>query len=80
MQDISGSSQLQKEIERPLGAFRYTISCMHCSSVSLAQRERVSARCEERRECGGTWSVPDSDGSRRIDTSDPVSNWYLVKE
>jgi ubiquinone/menaquinone biosynthesis C-methylase UbiE len=37
MQDIDTSSHLHKNIEHPLGTFLYTISCMHCMTVSLAQ-------------------------------------------
>ena len=37
MQDISGMSHLHKDIEHPIGTFLYTISCMHCMTVSLAQ-------------------------------------------
>ena len=36
MQDISGSSHLHEDIDHPFGPFLYTISCMHCMSVSLA--------------------------------------------
>lgn len=37
MQDISGTSHVHKDIEHPIGTFLYTISCMHCMTVSLAQ-------------------------------------------
>jgi 2-polyprenyl-3-methyl-5-hydroxy-6-metoxy-1,4-benzoquinol methylase len=37
MQDISGSSYVENNMELPLGPFGYTISCMHCMTVSLAQ-------------------------------------------
>jgi SAM-dependent methyltransferase len=37
MQDIAGSSHHHTDRDHPLGAFLYTISCMHCMSVSLAQ-------------------------------------------
>lgn len=37
MQDIDTSSYLHKNLEHPLGTFLYTISCMHCMTVSLAQ-------------------------------------------
>jgi hypothetical protein len=37
MQDILGSSSLEKNINHPLGPFLYAMSCMHCMSVSLAQ-------------------------------------------
>jgi hypothetical protein len=36
MQDIPGSSHVHTDIEHPFGPFLYTISCMHCMSVSLA--------------------------------------------
>lgn len=37
MQDIAASSYLEKNIDHPLGPFFYTISTMHCMTVSLAQ-------------------------------------------
>lgn len=37
MQDIDSSSHLHQNLEHPLGTFLYTISCMHCMTVSLAQ-------------------------------------------
>lgn len=37
MQDIDSSSQLHKNLENPIGTFLYTISCMHCMTVSLAR-------------------------------------------
>ena len=36
MQDIAASSHVDKNTEHPLGTTVYTISCMHCMSVSLA--------------------------------------------
>ncbi|MGA8484072.1 MAG: methyltransferase domain-containing protein [Nitrososphaeraceae archaeon] len=37
MQDILASTPLKDNISHPLGTFLYTISCMHCMSVSLSQ-------------------------------------------
>lgn len=37
MQDIAGSSHVHKNMEHPVGPLLYTISCMHCMTVSLAQ-------------------------------------------
>lgn len=37
MQDIGGSSYLEKNLDHPVGPFGYTISTMHCMTVSLAQ-------------------------------------------
>lgn len=36
MQDIRGSSRLEKNLDHPLAPYLYTISCMHCMTVSLA--------------------------------------------
>jgi 2-polyprenyl-3-methyl-5-hydroxy-6-metoxy-1,4-benzoquinol methylase len=35
MQDISGSSHLHEDVDHPFAAFLYTVSCLHCMSVSL---------------------------------------------
>ncbi len=37
MQDISGSTHVHKNISHPVGTLLYTISCMHCMTVSLEQ-------------------------------------------
>ncbi|HZL23647.1 MAG TPA: class I SAM-dependent methyltransferase [Nitrososphaeraceae archaeon] len=37
MQDILASTPLKDNISHPLGTFLYTISCLHCMSVSLSQ-------------------------------------------
>jgi len=36
MQDIAGSSKLENNMNHPLAPFLYTISCLHCMTVSLA--------------------------------------------
>ena len=37
MQDIAASSHVHENLEHPLGTLLYTVSCMHCMTVSLAQ-------------------------------------------
>jgi ubiquinone/menaquinone biosynthesis C-methylase UbiE len=37
MQDIKGSSQVYENVDHPIGTFLYTISTMHCMTVSLSQ-------------------------------------------
>ena len=37
MQDIDAHSEVGDNLEHPLGPLLYTISCMHCMTVSLAQ-------------------------------------------
>ena len=36
MQDIAGSSKLENNMSHPLAPYLYTISCLHCMTVSLA--------------------------------------------
>ncbi len=36
MQDISGTSHVDQDMKHPIGPLLYTISCMHCMTVSLA--------------------------------------------
>ena len=36
-QDINGSSHHHENVDHPIGPLLYTISCMHCMTVSLAQ-------------------------------------------
>jgi 2-polyprenyl-3-methyl-5-hydroxy-6-metoxy-1,4-benzoquinol methylase len=37
MQDIAASTEMHKNCDHPAGPLLYTISCLHCMSVSLAQ-------------------------------------------
>jgi 2-polyprenyl-3-methyl-5-hydroxy-6-metoxy-1,4-benzoquinol methylase len=36
MQDIHGTSHVDRDARHPLGSFLYTVSCLHCMTVSLA--------------------------------------------
>jgi hypothetical protein len=36
MVDIKAASNVDGNVEHPLGPFRYTVSAMHCMTVSLA--------------------------------------------
>lgn len=79
MQDISGSGQVHKDIEHPLGTLLYTVSCLHCMTVSLAQGgEGLGAMWGEekaleylRRAGFGSVTV------KRLD-HDVQNNWYVV--
>lgn len=49
MQDIDASSKPQNNIDHPIGTLLYTVSCMHCMTVSLAQQDGVGL--------GAMWGV-----------------------
>jgi len=37
MQEIGGTSRLERDVEHPIATFLYTVSCLNCMTVSLAQ-------------------------------------------
>lgn len=79
MQDISGSSHIHKDVDHPLGTLLYTISCMHCMTVSLAQGgEGLGAMWGEEK----TREYLQKAGFRSIVTHrlahDIQNNWYVV--
>lgn len=81
MQDISGSSRLDKDKDHPIGTFLYTISCMHCMTVSLAQDgEGLGAMWGEEL----TKEYLKKAGFSEITTNklphDIQNNWYVVKK
>jgi ubiquinone/menaquinone biosynthesis C-methylase UbiE len=81
MQDIKGSSQVYKNIDHPLGTFLYTVSCMHCMTVSLAQGgEGLGAMWGEEK----TREYLTRAGFRSIDkhklAHDIQNNWYVVRK
>jgi ubiquinone/menaquinone biosynthesis C-methylase UbiE len=81
MQDIKGSSFVHKNLEHPIGTFLYTVSCMHCMTVSLAQGGEG---------LGAMWGVEKTQeylrraGFRSIETHelahDIQNNWYVVRK
>jgi 2-polyprenyl-3-methyl-5-hydroxy-6-metoxy-1,4-benzoquinol methylase len=81
MQDIRGSSYVQKNIGHPLGTFLYAISTMHCMTVSLAQGgEGLGAMWGEEM----TVEYVMKAGFTRIQTRqlkhDIQNNWYVVEK
>jgi 2-polyprenyl-3-methyl-5-hydroxy-6-metoxy-1,4-benzoquinol methylase len=81
MQDINGTSHMDRDIEHPIGTFLYAISCMHCMTVSLAQGgEGLGAMWGEEK----TREYLQRAGFRSITTHrlahDIQNNWYVVRK
>lgn len=81
MQDISGTGKLEEDKKHPIGVFLYTISCMHCMTVSLAQEgEGVGAMWGEEM----TRDYLKQAGFSSIETHklahDIQNNWYVIKK
>lgn len=81
MQDIKGSSHVFNNIGHALGTFLYTVSCMHCMTVSLAQGgEGLGAMWgeEKTREYlarAGFGSIEKHELAHDIQ-----NNWYVVRK
>jgi ubiquinone/menaquinone biosynthesis C-methylase UbiE len=81
MQDIKGSSEVHKNIEHPIGTFLYTVSCLHCMTVSLAQGgEGLGAMWGEEK----TREYLHRAGFKSVEkhelAHDIQNNWYLVRK
>jgi ubiquinone/menaquinone biosynthesis C-methylase UbiE len=81
MQDISGTSHVDQDVNHPLGPFLFTVSCMHCMTVSLAQGgEGLGAMWGEEKtreylQKAGFGSVV----THRL-AHDVQNNWYVVTQ
>lgn len=81
MQDIKGSSDVHKNLDHPIGTFLYTISCLHCMTVSLAQNgEGLGAMWGEEKtreylQMAGFGSVEKHELAHDIQ-----NNWYVVRK
>ena len=81
MQDINGTSHMDRDVDHPIGTFLYAISCMHCMTVSLAQGgEGLGAMWGEEK----TREYLQKAGFRSITTHrlahDIQNNWYVVRK
>ncbi|MGQ0642602.1 MAG: class I SAM-dependent methyltransferase, partial [Gemmatimonadaceae bacterium] len=81
MQDISGTGHVEQDVAHPIGTFLYTVSCMHCMTVSLAQNgEGLGAMWGEEQ----TREYLARAGFASVETHrlahDIQNNWYVVKK
>jgi 2-polyprenyl-3-methyl-5-hydroxy-6-metoxy-1,4-benzoquinol methylase len=81
MQDIKGSSLVHENLDHPIGTFLYTVSCMHCMTVSLAQGgEGLGAMLGEQK----TREYLGKAGFRSVEKKelahDIQNNWYIVRK
>jgi 2-polyprenyl-3-methyl-5-hydroxy-6-metoxy-1,4-benzoquinol methylase len=81
MQDIKGSSHVHENVGHPLGTALYTISCMHCMTVSLAQGgEGVGAMWGEQKTGEYLARAGFRSVAKRELAHDIQNNWYVVKK
>src|SRR5262245_22239276 len=81
MQDIKGSSHVYKNLDHPLGPFLYTVSCMHCMTVSLAQNgEGLGAMWGEEKTREYLAKAGFGSVEKRELAHDIQNNWYVVRK
>jgi 2-polyprenyl-3-methyl-5-hydroxy-6-metoxy-1,4-benzoquinol methylase len=80
MQDIKGSSYVHENVEHPLGTMLYTVSCMHCMTVSLAQGgEGLGAMWGEQKTREYLLRAGFSSVTTHELAHDIQNNWYVVR-
>lgn len=80
MQDISTSSNLEKNLDNPLAPFIYGISCMHCMTVSLAQGgEGLGAAWGREKALEMLAEAGFDDVSVNQLPHDPMNDYYLAR-
>lgn len=81
MQDISGTGHVHTDIGHPLGTLLYTISCMHCMTVSLAQDgEGLGAMWGETRTLDYLGRAGFARVIKRNLAHDVQNNYYIVQK
>ena len=81
MQDISGTSHVHKDVEHPLGTLLYTVSCMHCMTVSLAQGgEGLGAMWGEEKTREYLQRAGFREVTKKTLAHDIQNNWYIVRK
>ena len=78
--DLAASSNLEDNMDHPLGPWLYTTSCMHCVTVSLEQNgDGLGAMCGKQK----MLEMLAGAGFKNVDvkqiSSDPFNNYYIAK-
>jgi ubiquinone/menaquinone biosynthesis C-methylase UbiE len=81
MQDIKASSHMHENLDHPIGTLLYTVSCLHCMTVSLAQGgEGLGAMWGEQKTC----EYVDRAGFHSVEkhelAHDLQNNWYVIRK
>ena len=81
MQDIKGSSYVRHNLGHPLGTFLYTVSTMHCMTVSLAQGgEGLGAMWGEEKTREYLARAGFASVEKHEPPHDVQNNWYVISK
>ncbi len=79
--DVRASSNVHENLEHPLGPFLYTISCMHCMTVSLAQNgEGLGAVWGEQKALELLAEAAFGDVEVKTVDGDILNNYYIARK
>ncbi|MFQ5412450.1 MAG: class I SAM-dependent methyltransferase, partial [Phycisphaerae bacterium] len=81
MADVKASTRLENNLDHPLGPFLYSISCMHCMTVSLADNGAgLGAMWGEKK----AREMIEEAGMELVDIkqapNDPINNFYIARK
>jgi hypothetical protein len=80
MQDIRASSHVHENLDHPIGAYLYTVSCLHCMTVSLAAGgEGLGAAWGEEKALELLAEAGFSSVEVRQLPHDIINNYYIAK-
>ncbi len=80
MVDLAASSNLEENMEHPLGPWLYTSSCMHCVTVSLEQGgEGLGAMWGEQKAMAMLEAAGFDQVSIKRIKDDPFNNYYIAR-
>ncbi|MFD3748516.1 class I SAM-dependent methyltransferase [Nocardia sp. NPDC058633] len=81
MVDIHASSRLEENLDLPLGPFLYTVSTMHCMSVSLGQGgDGLGTVWGEQRALSMLADAGFTDVQTRHVDGDPLNTYYIARK
>ena len=81
MVDIKASSDVQENLEHPMGPFLYTVSTMHCMTVSLARDgEGLGAMWGEQKALELLAEAGFTDVAVRQVEGDPFNSFYIARK
>jgi ubiquinone/menaquinone biosynthesis C-methylase UbiE len=81
MVDIKASSDVQDNLDHPMGPFLYTVSTMHCMTVSLARNgEGLGAMWGEQQALELLAEAGFTDVTVKQVEGDPFNNFYIAKK
>lgn len=81
MQDIAGSSHVHQNMDHPIAPFLYTISCMHCMTVSLSQNGKgLGAMWGKELACEMLKNAGFNSVEVKELPHDPINYYYIVRK